>query len=171
MGVVHGLDGPAVGVIGDAALFVGLDALALHDPIHGGLAVDDISVGRRGDVLDGDAVIVDDAGLVVDAFTVLFDFGVAHLLHPVVVGFRGAALHGGGVGFDSFIVQMQMGQFPPGSGEGLESIDALDGRDARQLFSETPISLDYEAFPLLVTFLGRGLSENPSCSIASRIIG
>jgi hypothetical protein len=40
-GVVHGFGGPEVGVVGDAAIFVGRNGVAFHDPVDGGCAVID----------------------------------------------------------------------------------------------------------------------------------
>ncbi len=42
--------GPVVGVVGDAAFFVYGDLVALHDPLDGAFAVDDVVVGFGGDV-------------------------------------------------------------------------------------------------------------------------
>lgn len=47
-GVGHGFGGPEVGVVDDAAVFVGGDGLAFHDPFEDGLAVDDVVVGFEG---------------------------------------------------------------------------------------------------------------------------
>ena len=57
-GVVHGFCGPEVGVVGDAAVFVGGDGLALHDPVDGGFAVDDVVVGFQRNAGDGDVFVV-----------------------------------------------------------------------------------------------------------------
>ena len=136
MGVVHGLTDPVVCVVDDPAFLVGLDGLARHDPIDGGFAVDHIAIGIRGDLLYGDAVVVEeDGGAVVDGLAVFFLSGVVHLFHAVVLELHGGALEGGGVGFDGFVVKMQMGELPSGPGEGPESFEALDGGDAGELFA------------------------------------
>ena len=81
MGVVHGFGGVEVGVVGDAAVFVGADALALDDPLDGGFAVDYVVVGSQGDVGDCYGFVVDYRGFVVDAFAGggVFGFGKFHL--------------------------------------------------------------------------------------------
>lgn len=55
---------PVVGVIADARLLVGAEGIALHDPLDGRLAIDDIVVGAGRDVVDGDVAVVENAGLV-----------------------------------------------------------------------------------------------------------
>ena len=56
--------GPVVGVVADAAGLVCRDGVTLHDPVDGGLAVDDVAVGVEGDVAQGQVGVVDDDGLV-----------------------------------------------------------------------------------------------------------
>lgn len=115
--VVHGFGGVEVGVVGDAAVFVGADALALHDPLDGGLAVHYVVVGFQGNVAEGDAVVVEDGGFVVDAFAGLwvFDFGEFHFFDAVVEGgeIRTHDLSGidldGGVAGDRPVVQVPVG--------------------------------------------------------------
>jgi hypothetical protein len=47
-GVIHGLVGPQVGVVDDAAGWILGYGLALQDPLQSGLAVDDVVVGFQG---------------------------------------------------------------------------------------------------------------------------
>jgi len=85
---VHGFEGPGVGVVDDAGVLVGFDALAFDDPVEGGFAVDDVVVGLEGDVGDGDVGVVDQGGLVA-----LLD--VFHLLDAVKgLGGEGALVAG-----------------------------------------------------------------------------
>jgi len=104
---VHGFDGPVVGIVGDAAGFVGFDALAFDEPIEGRFAVDDVVVGGGGDVFDGDFGVVDDGAAVVDGFAVLFLFGVFHFDYAVVVGGLGFAIEGGRVHGHGFVVGVE----------------------------------------------------------------
>ena len=62
-GVVHGFEGPGVGVIDDAGVLVSFDALAFDDPVEGGFAIDDVVVGGKGNVGDGDVGVVDQGGV------------------------------------------------------------------------------------------------------------
>jgi len=73
---VHRFEGPGVGVVDDAGVLVGFDALAFDDPVEGGFAVDDVFVGLEGNLGDGDIGVVDEGGLV--AF-----LGVFHLFNAV----------------------------------------------------------------------------------------
>ena len=68
-----------VGVIGNAALFVGLDLVAVYDPLDSRAAIDDVLVGLVGDVFYGDLRIVDDGVL-------LATLDELHLLDTVVDG-------------------------------------------------------------------------------------
>ena len=143
-GVANGFGGPEVGVVGDAAVFVGGDGLAFHDPFEGGLAVDDVVVGGEGDVFEGDALVVDDGGFVVDAFAGLrvAGFGELHFGDPVVgvgqgVGGGLAGVEGdAGVEGYGFVVQVPMGEIAAGLGEGAEVSEGFDGGDAREFLAE-----------------------------------
>ncbi len=118
---IAGFFAPGVGVVGDAAGFVGGDGVALHDPFDGGFAVDDVIVGFQGDVAEGDGVVVDDGAFL--AF-----FRESHFADAVVFA---NAVFGDGVGFDGFVVEVPLCQFPPGGAEFLE----MTGKgDARQFF-------------------------------------
>ena len=148
LGVLHGFGGPEVGVVGDAAVFVGGDGLALHDPFEGGLAVDDVVVGGERDVFEGDEVVVNDGGFVVHILAAgeVFCLGEFHLGDPVASvcdrrrlrGYWGEHLfhcHAGMTGH-GLVVQMPMGEIAAGLGEGAEIRKRLHGGDAREFLAE-----------------------------------
>ena len=90
---------PGVGVVDDAAGFVGGDGVALHDPFDGRFAVDDVLVGFEGDIAqDGSAVVDDD---IFDAF-----LREAHFVLEAEVAF---ALLCQRVWLDGFIVEVKSG--------------------------------------------------------------
>ena len=129
---MHRFEGPGVGVVDDAGVLVGFDALAFDDPVEGGFAVDDVFVGLEGDVGDGDVGVVDQGGLV--AFP-----GVFHLLDAVEgLGGEGALVAGdrGRVRVHGLVVDVQVGQGAAGAGEGPEVGGGLDAGDARQFLGE-----------------------------------
>lgn len=55
---------PVLGVIEEAGVFVSFDLIAFKDPFEGTFAVDDVVVGLGGDVLECDAVVVEDGAFV-----------------------------------------------------------------------------------------------------------
>ena len=118
--------------------------MAFHDPFEGGLAVDDVFVGGEGDVFEGDALVVDDGGFVVDAFAGLRvpGFGEFHFGDPVVgvgqgVGGGLAGVEGdAGVEGYSFVIQVPMCEIAAGLGEGAEVGEGFDGGDAREFLAE-----------------------------------
>lgn len=135
--------GVVVGVVGDVAVFVGGDGLAFHDPFDGGFAVDDVVVGFERDVAEGDVGIVVDDGLVGNAFSAggvggfaETHLGDAEMLGGEHVGREFAGVEGDGVGFDAFVVQVEVGELSSGAGKGPEGVGAFDGGDAGQLFAE-----------------------------------
>lgn len=77
LGVVHGFNRPIVGVVDDAAGLVCFDALALHNPVQRGFAVDHVVPCFSGNILDRNLTVVDNGGLV----ALLGEF---HFLHAVV---------------------------------------------------------------------------------------
>lgn len=96
------------------------DLVALHDPLDGGLAVDDVVVGAGGDAFEADAAVVEDG-----AFLALL--GEAHLL-DVVVGVElvlGAAAEfrvpvddlDGGAGWNRFVADVELGEGVAGLAE------------------------------------------------------
>ena len=130
LGVAHGFVGPVVGVVDDAAGFVGAHGLALHHPVQRGLAVDHIVPCRLRDALEGDAVVVDDGALVAL-------LGELHLLHAVIcVGERALGLDGQRVGLDGFVVQVKLGQGTASLAERPEVDGVLHCRDTRQLLAQ-----------------------------------
>ena len=131
-GVVHGFEGPGVGVVDDAGVLVGFDALTFDDPVEGGFAVDYVFVGLEGNVGDGDVGVVDEGGLV--AF-----LGVFHLFNAVEdLGGEGVLVAGdrGRVLVHGLVVDVQVGQGAAGAGKGPEVGGGLDAGDARQLLGE-----------------------------------
>jgi hypothetical protein len=68
---------PVVGIVGDAAVFVGGDLVAFHDPFDGAFAVDDVDVGFGRYVFDGDLAVVNNG-----IFTIFIR--ETHLLNPVI---------------------------------------------------------------------------------------
>ncbi len=80
LGVAHGVDGPEVDVVRDAAVWIFFYPLALHDPFKGGLAVDDVFVGGEWDVLEGDILVVNDGGHIIHALAVII-LGLAEFHH------------------------------------------------------------------------------------------
>lgn len=130
--VTHGFGGPVVGVVGDATVFVGADALAFYDPIQRGLAVDDVVVSLQRDAGDGDlGVVVQGAEVFVLAL-----FAVLHLGYAVVTVAAGAALQVGGVHGHGFITQVHISQGTACFGVGPEVSSGFYRRYMRQLFAE-----------------------------------
>ena len=103
------LAAPVVGVVHDAALLVRGDGVAFHDPLDGGFAVDDVVVGLGRDAAERGRGVVDDG--VSYAF-----FREAHFRHPEVAG--GVLLQG--VGLHGLVIEVPVGEFSPGAGEGPE---------------------------------------------------
>lgn len=110
--------------------------MALHDPVDGGFAVDDVFVGPQGDVAYGDAVVVMDGGAILDGLAVFLPFAVFHLFDPVVFGSGGAAFQGGGVGLDGLIVELEISECPPGLAEFPKPGGGAYGGDAGELLGE-----------------------------------
>ena len=111
---------PVVGVVGDAALFVGADLVTVDEPVQGGAAAQTVLLCFGWDAFQGDVGVVEDAGFVrVVPFAV-----VSHFLHAVGVGNVVIEVRGmdfcQGVGFYGFVVHVELGQFPAGLGEGAE---------------------------------------------------
>ena len=130
LGVAHGFHGPVVGVVDDAAGFVGTHRLAFHHPGQCGLAVDYIIPGCFGDAFECDAVVVDDCGLVAL-------LGELHLLYAVIgIGQRALGLNGQWVWLDCFVVQMKLGQGAALLAESPEVGAFLHCRNARQLLAQ-----------------------------------
>ncbi len=129
----------------DAAVGVGFHGLAFHDPFEGGFAVDDVVIRFQRDVADGDVVVVDDGGFVVDG---LVGFGVAgfgelHLLHAVGAVLEIMQRGGGdlvhlcsGITGHGFVVEVPVGEVATGFGEGGEIGEALHGGDTREFLAE-----------------------------------
>lgn len=103
------LAAPVVGVVHDAALLVRGDGVAFHDPLDGGFAVDDVVVGLGRDAAECGRGVVDDG--VSHAF-----FREAHFRHSEVAG--GVLLQG--VGLHGLVIEVPVGEFSPGAGEGPE---------------------------------------------------
>ena len=104
------LAAPVVGVVHDAALLVRGDGVAFHDPLDDGFAVDDVVVGLGRDAAECGRGVVDDGGIS-HAF-----FREAHFRHPEVAG--GVLLQG--VGLHGLVIEVPVGEFAPGAGEGPE---------------------------------------------------
>lgn len=68
---------PEVGVVLDARPLVHAYGISFHNPFYGGLAVYDVAVCVGGDIVDGDAAVVDDGAAL--AF-----LRVAHFSHGVI---------------------------------------------------------------------------------------
>lgn len=139
-GVVHGFGGPEVGIVHNAAVFVGGDGLAFHDPVDGGFAVDDVVVGFKGNAGDGDVLVVDHGGLVVDALAGLrvFALGVLHLDDSKLLGFQSrqfpdaaGEFERDGMALYGLVVQMPVSQIPPRLCEFLKVVELLHGWNAR----------------------------------------
>lgn len=103
------LAAPVVGVVHDAALLVRGDGVAFHDPLDGGFAVDDVVVGLGRDAAERGRGVVDDG--VSHAF-----FREAHFRHSEVAG--GILVQG--VGLHRLVIEVPVGEFAPGAGEGPE---------------------------------------------------
>jgi len=115
---------PVVGVVDDAALFVGGDGVALHHPLNRTFAVDHIRIGRGRNVADGDGAVVDDG-----VFAILG--GEAHLLYRKKARLRAADLHLR-VGGHLLVADVQVGQVPAGVAKRPKIRGRLDQRQARQ---------------------------------------
>src|SRR5664279_646174 len=94
---------PVAGVVDDAAGLVGLDLIAVHNPLDGGLAVDFVLVRLWRDTAEGQRAVVDDRGLVHDragfAEPHLGDMQVHVATHPAAVLVQRP-------GLDGFVVEM-----------------------------------------------------------------
>ena len=115
---------PVVGIVGDAAGLVGFDLITLHDPFDGGTPVDHIIIGFERDVGERNPGVVLD-----DRFVQLVR--EAHLLHAEFAAFRACHLHFR-AGELRLIVQMQIGQRPPGLAEGPKISGLFHQRQVRQ---------------------------------------
>src|SRR5664280_2310132 len=117
---------PVVGVVDDAAGLVGLDLIAVHDPLDGGLAVDFVLVRLWRDTAEGQRTVVDDRGLVHDragfAEPHLGDMQVHVATHPAAVLVQRP-------GLDGFVVEMPGGQVTSGLAETPEVLDHRNTRD------------------------------------------
>src|SRR5664280_3482452 len=117
---------PVAGVVDDAAGLVGLDLIALHDPLDGRLAVDLVLVCLWRDTAEGQRAVVDDRGLVHDrsgfAEPHLGDMQVHVATHPAAVLVQRP-------GLDGFVVEMPGGQVTSGLAETPEVLDHRNTRD------------------------------------------
>lgn len=133
-----------VGVVDDAALFVGFHDLSFHHPFQRGLAVDDVVIGLTGHVLERDVVIVDEGREVlflalaaplpfVGVLDALEGFGVDLGLWDKVVG---ALLERDHIRLNAFEVHMYIAQRAACIAEGGEVFEHPDRRDAGELLGK-----------------------------------
>lgn len=122
--VVHGFDGPGVGVVDYAGVFVGFEALAFHHPVEGGFAVDHVVVGGERNVAHGDVVIIQQGAFVVYGFAVEFLLAIAHFFNPIEscrIGGGASGNHNAScIGWDAFVAYVEFGEFAAGLAEGPE---------------------------------------------------
>ena len=153
--------GPVVGVVEDAGVFVSFDLIAVKNPFEGTSAVDDVVVSLGGDVLEGDAAVVedcafvffggeadfvDDEGFFRDIFNcrggaIEEDGGAGLPLDDFVCGegVRDGRLAGGRFGIFSgevVVVEVEFGEGLACFAEGHEVVEAFDDGDAREFFFE-----------------------------------
>ena len=115
---------PVIGVIGDAAGFVCLDLVAVHDPFDRAAAVDDVIVDCIGNICNTDVLVIDEDGFVFFRFELhLFDDEIT-----TVSAFDDDAVRGGLV----FVMQMNICQRPAGLFNLPELFGFVDEEDTGQ---------------------------------------
>ena len=101
----------AVGVVDDAAAFVGFEAVLVDDPFEGGAVAEAVVEGFGRDAVEGEEAVVGELGPV---------FGEAHLFDAPVEGGVGGLDLGERVLGLVFVVHVDVGEAGAGCGEGAE---------------------------------------------------
>lgn len=137
--IAYGFDGVSIGIIYNATGWVGLYALALHNPFKSGLTVNNIIVSFQGDAGDGDVPVIDHRCLVqiwaLAAKLHLLDAVEAHWIIRLDQACIAPAKDDR-IRSRCLVIAMQVSQLAPCGDEGPKVNGLLHSRNARQFLGE-----------------------------------